>query len=159
MTIEIAQVIRKPQMTPISRPDINTPFHIDLEWFERNGRNLRSELYDALCEECRALYPSLSEVPMVDRIDPQTGEVTKVDALWECVANQCGTRPGYITPAMPLTTAIFRALLANGNRPMTPEQLHRRIGKSSPNSILRVLMGGEVVNGILPAPEEKMPQV
>jgi hypothetical protein len=141
-------------MSPITRPDVHTPFHIDLEWFERNGRDLRSELYDALCEECRALYPSPEQVRLVDRIDPQTGEVSRVDALWECLAEECGTKPGYIPPTMPLTTAIFRALLANGNRPMTPEQLHQRIGKSNPTSILRVLMGSEIVNGIVPATEK-----
>lgn len=138
-------------MAPIARPDIRTPFHIDFAWFDQNGRDLREEMYDALCEECRALYPSSSETRLVDRIDPQTGEVRRVDGLWECLADHCAQKPGYITPATPLTTAIFRALLANENRPLSPEQLHKRIGKSNPNSILRVLMGAEIENGVVPA--------
>ncbi|MCL4487367.1 MAG: hypothetical protein M1132_12550 [Chloroflexi bacterium] len=138
-------------MAPIVRPDIHTPFHIDFGWFEQNGRDLREEMYDALCEECRALYPSPAEKRLVDRVDPETAQVMRVDALWECLADHCGQKPGFITPATPLTTAIFRALLANENRPLTPEQLHRRIGKSNPNSILRVLMGAQIENGIVPA--------
>ncbi len=137
-------------MPPIARPDVNTPFHIEPEWFEQNGRDLRSEMHGALCDECRAIYPSPADARPVDRISPQTGEISKVDALWECVADHCGLRPGYITPVTPLTTAIFRALLANGNQPMTPEQLHKRIGKSNPGSILRVLLGAEIENGVMP---------
>ncbi len=138
-------------MVPIARPDIHTPFHIDPEWFAANGRDLHSEMYDALCEECRALYPSPADTRQVDRVDAQTGEVTRSDALLECISGQCGLMPGYITPALPLTSALFRALLANGNRPMTSEELFKRVGKSSPNAILRLLMGAEIVNGIMPA--------
>lgn len=137
-------------MSPIARPDTQTPFYIDSAWFDTNGRDLRSEMHSALCDECRARYPSPSDARPVDRISPLTGEVTRVDALWESVADHCGLKPTYITAATPLTMAIFRALVANGNQPMTPEQLHRRIGKSNPSSILRVLMGGEIENGVVP---------
>ncbi len=142
-------------MSPIVRPDTKTLFHIDPAWFERNGRDMREEMYDALCDECRALYPTLSEARVVDRINPQTGEVVRVDALWECIADQCGRQPNFITPTTPLTTAIFRALLANGNNPMSPEQLHRRIGKSNPAGILRLLMGAEIENGVVPVEDQK----
>lgn len=144
-------------MPPIARPDTKTLFHIDPGWFERNGREMRAEMYDALCDTCRALYPSPSEVRVVDRINPQTGEVARVDALWECVADHCGRQPNFISPTTPLTTAIFRALLANGNNPMSPEQLHRRIGKSNPAGILRLLMGAEIENGVVPVDEQKKP--
>jgi hypothetical protein len=138
-------------MSPIVRPDTNTPFHVDMEWFDTNGRDLRSEMYGALCEECRVLYPSPADARPVDRINPTTGEISKVDALWECIADHCGLKPTYIPPTMPLTTAIFRALLANGNQPMTSEQLYKRIGKSNPQSILRLLLGAEIENGVVPA--------
>ncbi len=136
-------------MPAIVRPDTNTLFHIELNWFEKNGRDMREEMYDALCDECRTRYPT-PEPRTVDRIHPDTGEVSRVDALWESIADHCGLKPGYITPTLPLTTAIFRALLANGNQPMSPEQLYRRIGKSNPTGILRLLMGNEIENGVVP---------
>ncbi len=142
-------------MSPIARPDTKTPFHIETDWFERNGRDLRSEMYSALCEECRVLYPT-PEPRTVDRIHPHTAQVTRVDALWECIADHCGPQPGFISPTTPLTTAIFRALLANGNNPMTPEQLYKRIGKSNPAGILRLLMGAEIENGVVPAKDDKV---
>jgi hypothetical protein len=137
-------------MSPVARPGTNTLFHIDRTWFEKNGRDWRDEIHAALCDECRAVYPTPADTRIVDRVDPQTGEVTRVDALWECLADHCGRKPEFITSATPLTTAIFRALLANGNNPMSPEQLHKRIGKSNPAGILRVLMGAQIENGVVP---------
>lgn len=137
-------------MPLIARPDTKTLFHIDLKWFEKTSRDLREEMHSALCEECRVRYPSPAEVCIVDRIHPKTGEVTRVDALWESLADHCGRRPDYITPSTPLTVALFRALLANGNQPMSPEQLHKRINKSNPAAILKLLLGAEIENGIVP---------
>ena len=141
-------------MSPVARPDTNTLFHIASTWFEKNGRDLRAEMHATLCDECRAVYPTPADARIVDRISPQTGEVTRVDALWECLADHCGRQPEFITPATPLTTAIFRALLANGNQPMSPEQLHKRIGKSNAAGILRVLLGAQIEHGVVPFEEK-----
>lgn len=136
-------------MSPVARPDTNTLFYIDLNWFEKNGRDLREEMHAVLCDQDRSRYPTPADAGIVDRIHPVTAEVTRVDALWEAVADHCGLQPGYITPTTPLTMAVFRALLANGNQPMSPEQLHKRIGKGNPAAILKLLMGAEIENGIV----------
>ena len=142
-------------MSPVSRPDTNTLFHIDLTWFEKNGRDLRAEMHAALCDECHAIYPTPADTRSVDRIDPRTGEVTRVDALWECLANHCAHKPEFITLATPLMSAIFRALLANGNNPMSSEQLYKRIGKSNAAGILRVLLSADIENGVVPFYEKR----
>ena len=136
-------------MTPLARPDTLTLFHIDVTWFEKNGRDLRDASHAMLCGECKALYPTPADARLVDRVHPQTAQVMRVDALWECLADHCGLQPGFIAPTTPLTTAIFRAFLANGNNPMTPEQLHKRVGKSNPAGILKMLMVAEIENGIV----------
>ena len=142
-------------MSPVSRPDTNTLFHIDPTWFEKNGRDLHAEMHAALCDECHAIYPTPADTRSVDRIDPQTGEVTRVDALWECLADHCAHKPEFITPATPLMSAIFRALLANGNNPMSSEQLYKRIGKSNAAGILRVLLSADIENGVVPFDEKR----
>ena len=142
-------------MSPVARPDTHTLFHIDPTWFEKNGCDLRAEMHAALCDECRAIYPTPADARSVDRVHPQTGEVTRVDALWECLADHCGRRPEYITPATLLMSAIFRALLANENKPMSSEQLFKRIGKSNAAGILRVLLSAEIENGVVPVEEPR----
>ncbi len=137
-------------MAPVGRPDIHTLYHIDPEWIRANEQSLRDEMYAALCGECRAIYPSPEESRPVDRIHPATGEVTQMDALWECITDHCGQKPGYITPTTVLTMAILRAFWANGNQPLSAEQLHKRIGKSTPEAILKLLQRVEIENGIVP---------
>ncbi len=137
-------------MAPVGRIDIHTPFHIDPEWIQANEQSLREEMYAALCDECRALYPSAEDSRLVDRVNAVTGEVSQMDALWECIADHCGQKPGYIQPTTLLTMAILRAFWANGNQPLSAEQLHKRIGKSSPDAILKVLRRVEIENGIVP---------
>ncbi len=137
-------------MAPVARPDTKTLFHIDLTWFEKNGRDLRAAMHESLCDECRTRYPAPADTRVIDRVHPQTGEVTRADALWESIVDHCALKPGYITPATPLTAAIFRALIANGNQPISSEQLHKRVGKSSAAAILKLLLGSEIENGVVP---------
>ncbi len=129
---------------PVARLDIHTCFQIDLTWFEKNERDWREWLHEALCDECRARYPESAPARVVDRIHPVTGEITRADALWESVVDHCAWRPDYIEPTTPLTSAIFRAFVANGNLPLSPEQLYQRIRKNSAEGILRLLKGTEV---------------
>ncbi len=132
------------------RLDINTKFRIDLDYWKNQGRDFHEQLYDELCADCKRLY-TLEDRREVDRIDQATGEVTRWDAVWECLMDECGHQPGFVGPKMPLTRAIVRALLANGNMPMSAAELHKRIGKGTPQIILKELLGPEMENdGIMP---------
>ena len=134
---------------PVGRLDVNTKFHIDLGWWEAQGRNFREELYDSLCDACKQRY-SIEDRRVVDRIDPLTAEVTRVDVLWECAMDECGRSPDFVSPKIPLTRAIFRALIANGNAPLSAAELHKRIGKSSAQAVLRTLLSPEMeMDGIV----------
>jgi hypothetical protein len=132
-------------------PTIETRFHIDPGWWERMGRDFRVYLHGALCPACREeLSPTNSNLREVDYVDPQTAEVRRINELWARLLSHCSQQPDYVEPNTPLTAAIFRTLLASGNRPMSPKELHRRIGKSDPRTILRILTG-RTHYGILPA--------
>lgn len=122
------------------RPDIHTGFHIDLGWWERMGRDVRLYLHDALCPECREMYADHEEAREVDWVAPDTAEVMRLDELWVRILSCCSQKADYITPTTPLAAAVFRALLANGNRPLSPVELRERIGKSNPRTILRILV-------------------
>jgi hypothetical protein len=129
-----------------ARVDVNTPFHIDLAWWSQRGRSLRRFLAEMLDEEEADLAPAAP----LDYIDPQTAEVYQLDPLWVQVLSTRSRRPDYITPTTPLTNAVLRAFIESVNQPLTAVDLCRRLGRSSPETILRVLRTARTEYGIVP---------
>ena len=127
--------------------NIHTPFHIDLQWWSEHGRNLGRFLAEILGADSDA---RTSDEP-IDFIHPRTGEVHAVDPLWGRVLVERAYQPDYITPSTPLTNALLRALLENVNEPMTAVELHRRLNRSNPETLLRVLKATRAEYGIVPA--------
>lgn len=140
----------------IAKLDPDTKFRIDFGWWEREKRNFRLYLHDLLCESCRQVYPEHAGTEEIDWIDPQTAEVKRVDALWQSIRACCSQKLLYITRSMPLTIGALRALVANDNTPLSARELHQRLGKSSPETILKILAGERIYYGIVPlsTPEE-----
>jgi len=132
------------------KPDLETKFHIDFDWWERKGRDLRVYLQSHLCPECKVIYANHRGNAEVDWIDPETAEVTGVDALWQSLRTHCSQRPDFITESTPLTDAVFRAFLANGNTPLSATELHELLGRHTPETILRTLGGRKIYKGIRP---------
>jgi len=133
------------------RLTINTKFHIDFSWWEKQNKDIRVFMRDLLCPECRETVGALSDAKMVDMIDPETAEVTRVDAIWEAIRACCSLKPDYITADTPLLDSIFRVFLANGNKPLSILELYERLDKRPPETILRMLTKGQVYLGIKPA--------
>ena len=129
---------------------VETKFHIDYGWWEREDRDIRLHLYDLLCNDHKAMFPTHLGTEEVDWVDPETAEVRQVDALWENILSCCSLKPDYITETTPLVTSIFRTLVANKNAPLSPLELYKRIGRSTPEDILRVLTGERIYYGIVP---------
>ena len=75
-----------------ARVDVQTPFHIDLAWWDQRGRSLRRVLADILGETDADLAPGTP----LDYIDPQTAEVLQLDPLWVRVLSSAARRPDYI---------------------------------------------------------------
>ena len=132
------------------KPDLETKFHIDFDWWEREGRDLRVYLQSHLCPECKVIYTNHRGSEEVDWIDPDTAEVTRVDALWQSLRTHCSQRPDFITENTPLTDAVFRAFLANGNAPLSVMELHEILGRRTAETILRTLGGRKIYKGIRP---------
>ncbi len=137
------------------KPDINTKFQIDFDWWLKKGRDFRVHLRRHLCSECQAIYANHLEAEEIDWIDLPTAEVTKVDGSWQCLRTHCSQLPDYITEKTALTASVFRLLLANGNTPLSPVELQRILGKQTPEIILRTLSGRQIYGGIKPIPMEE----
>jgi len=142
-------------MTSWFIPTTDTKFYIDLDWWEKSGRDFRLYLRDQLCPECQQRFPNHRDTEMVDWVDPETAEVRRTDALWQCLTTMCVYEPDYIHPHMSLVMAVFRALLKNDNRPLSPVELHEGyISWKLPEVILRTLSGGRVHLGLRAEPPE-----
>jgi len=126
------------------RPDLNTKFHIDYDWWAEQPRDVRILIWEHLCPECRTKFGRHIDTDDIDWVDPDTGEVTVVDGLTYSLRECCSRRGDYITRATPLTASVFRLLIANGNTPLSAVELHERIGRSDPHGILRILLGKQM---------------
>lgn len=135
------------------KPTVDTKFHIDPEWWEEKGRNFRVHLLSHLCAECQERFQNYQQAEVIDWIDANTGEVSQVDGLWHSLRVCCSQKPEFIDEHTPLTTAIFRTFLANGNTPMSPAELAEELGRPAA-TILRTIGGFKVYNGIKPVPSK-----
>ena len=143
-----------PATTHRIKPGLNTPFHIDYSWWERESRELRVYLLSHLCAEHRAQFEFIEDTETIDWVDPETAEVQKVDGLQHVLRTHCAHQPGYLEEHTSLVDAIFRVLLANGNTPLTPVELAERIGRKGQGiTILKTLSGARVYKGLRPVVE------
>ena len=135
------------------KPKVTTPFKIDFEWWKKHDRDWRVFLRGFLCDEHKALYESTENDEIIDWVDSKTGEVTQVDGLFHILMTHCAKQEGFLNSRMALVDSVFRILLANGNRPMTPEELGENLNRPA-LTILRTLSGIRVYKGIRPVLEE-----
>lgn len=141
-------------MTEIKRyslikPTTKTPFFIDFTWWRSHDNNWRVYLHDSLCPEHRAAFENMEEDQCVDWIDPDTAEVQSVDGLQHILITHCAKQEGFLTAHTTVVDAVFRTLLANGNTPMSAEELSAQLHRPA-DVILRTLSGPQVYKGIRP---------
>ncbi|MEJ2446966.1 MAG: hypothetical protein P8Y37_03400 [Anaerolineales bacterium] len=141
----------KPKLSSLLKPTVSTPFHIDFDWWKEHDRSWRVNLRSCLCEEHQAMYADLSGDEKVDWIDPETAEVQRVDGLQHTLSSHCAKQEQFITEQTTLTEALFRTFLANGNQPLSPDELAELLDRQ-PTKILQTVSGTRVYKGIRPAP-------
>lgn len=139
-----------PTANRLIKPTLKTKFHIDFDWWERESREFRVYLTSHLCPEHQAaLAEHAGEV--IDVVDPETAEVRREDGIQHTLRTHCAQLPEFITAHTSLVDAVFRVFIANGNQPLSPEELADRIGRpGQANMILRTLSGARVYKGLRP---------
>ena len=131
------------------KPSINTPFHVDFEWWKKSERDWHVYLRTLLCPEHQEAFANMEEGQTIDWVDPMTAEVKPVEGVQNTLMMHCVKQPGFLTNQTALVEAVFRLFLTNGNMPMSPKDLGEKL-KRSPETILRTLMGARVYKGIRP---------
>jgi hypothetical protein len=135
------------------KPTLDTKFHIDMEWWSQSGRNFRAYLLSHLCADCRVRFQDYRLAESIDWVDAETAEVTQVDGLWHTLRTCCSLKPDYTGEHTPLTTAVFRTFLANGNEPLTSEELATQLHRPA-DTILKTLSGLKIYDGMRPVKAE-----
>ncbi len=138
-----------PSLPALVKPTLDTPFHIDYTWWERQGLDIDVELRAHLCQEHRESFSGHLDTKKIDWVDEETGEITQVNGLQHVLQIHCSKQPDYIDTHLSLVDAVFRVFLANGNKPLTCRELGSIVGHL-PEKILRTLTGRQVYKGLRP---------
>jgi len=131
------------------KPTLQTPFHIDFDWWQEKDRDWHVYLRGLLCEEHQAVFAEAPEDQLLDWIDPETAEIRQVDGLQHAIMSHCAKQDGFLGEHTALVDAVFRQFLANGNTPMSAEELGNALGRPA-DIILRTLSGTVVYKGLRP---------
>jgi hypothetical protein len=131
------------------KPTLQTPFHIDFDWWQKNERDWRVYLHNYLCSQHQKAFASWEQGDQVDWVDPETAEVHSVDGLQHVLITHCARQEGFITQQTALVDSVFRLFLANGNTPLSSVELAEQLGRQ-PIIILKTLSGGRVYKGLRP---------
>jgi len=131
------------------RPNTKTPFHIDFEWWKQNERDWHVFLRSLLCVEHQESFANFEEGEVIDWVDPQTAEVKPVDGIQHALMSHCALSSDFLGERTAVVEAIFRIFIANGNIPMSAEDLGKRLGRSS-DVILKTIAGPRVYRGLRP---------
>ena len=98
--------------------EVTTPseaqWTIDLNWLKTNKRSFSTLAGDSLCAKCRK------------KLKADTTEVKPADLL-KAVQSCCSKNNDFITASVPFQESIFRIFLANGNKPLTQEELGKQL--------------------------------
>lgn len=138
------------------KPNARTPFHIDFEWWKQNERDWQVFLRSLLCVEHQEAFAEIEEGELIDWIDPETAEVKPVDGVQHALMSHCAQLPEFLNERTAVVEAIFRTFLANGNVPMSAEELGKRLGRSS-DVILKTIAGPRVYRGLRPIQNQTAP--
>lgn len=134
------------------KPSIKTPFHIDFEWWKQNERDWHVFLRSLLCPEHQDAFAAFEESEMIDWIDPNTAEVKQVDGIQHALMTHCAALPEFTGARTALVEAVFRAFIANGNTPMSAEEIGKKLERPA-DMILRTISGARVYRGLRPYQE------
>jgi len=131
------------------KPTLDTPFHIDFDWWQQKDRDWRIYLRSMMCAEHQEVFANWQDGDLVDAINPETAEVKVVDGMQNTLMSHCALAPEFLTERTSMVESVFRFFLINGNSPMTSRELANKLGRPE-MTILKTLAGVRVYRGLRP---------
>ena len=119
---------------------------IDLDWYQQNNRSISALAEGYLCPKCRKQFSA-------------EGKEVSTAELLTTIEDCCSKDPGFIIGQLPILESIFRSFLANGNQPLTLEELGEQLSEQrggdtyrTLEEILSRLLKSDRYYGLRPAP-------
>ena len=116
-------------------------FHIDLEFAESRGRSMAFLIASRKCAESRR------------KDSEQTIARSKPTTHIRRIAQHCQKQDDYLPPDTPLKEALFKVLLAEGNREMTADEISTILTGRWALSTNRRDVSSRVIQGLLDSSE------
>ena len=123
---------------PNEDPETSRYYHADPSWFDENNLSFDDVVRARMCDTCRSRIGQDVEerVPIFDkdtgRMRFEVQQSTYGSDPLKCIREHCGRAKNYIHRDMPTLEAIFRIFLANGNTPMTLDQVREQLAEWCP---------------------------
>lgn len=126
--------------------DQDAKYSIDIKKFDAAGRSFQYAVYTRMSERGMAqLGGTSTELP---KSFGTPSEIMKI------VASICSKEPDYLLPGTPISEAVFRLLIANGNRPMTLVDVQSGLATAWASVIYLKNLSDEVVQRMLDSSNE-----
>lgn len=123
-------------------------YSIDQGWYQESERSLAALVQGRLCLACRS------------RLGMGEGQ-DLTDNTLASVAGCCSKSEGFFALGLPITESVFRLFLANGNQPLSVEEIWAQLLETRGGSplglspqVLRRLLGSDRYYGLRPLPQE-----
>lgn len=130
------------------KPTVETKFYIDFNWWEQSRDDLQVYLLTHLTPEQQQALEQRDLGEVFDYVHPETGEVFQMDTL-RLAIRESSKREDFITGHIGLIDSVFRALLVNGNLPLSALELAELTGRNAA-TILKTIGGLRIYRGIRP---------
>lgn len=143
----------RPKLKSVSlkRVSPDTRFYVDYSWWDESNLDLKTFLFTRL--NINTDVELDSSVEEIDLVDPQTGEVRRVDGFQYMIQSYFNQLPEDFMARTSLVDAAFCVLLANANQPMTGRELAARLQRPI-DVVIRTLGGPRIYQGIRPVPDD-----
>jgi hypothetical protein len=138
----------KLKATLLTQTSPDTKFFVDFEWWEKSDLDIKTYLYSRLPIEENETSMDL-ERDLIDLVDMKTGQVRQVDGFQYIVQAYFQQMPQDYLRTTSMVDAVFCALLANANEPMTAQELAESVERPV-DVVLKTLGGPRIYQGIRP---------
>ena len=113
-------------------------YAIDATWFDENNFSFDDFVQSRMCDSCQERRDEEIE-ERYTVLDKKTGrasfEIRRVkygSSPIRVIRDCCSKKRNYITPDMPTLEAVFRVFVANGNLPLTLENVREQLAEWCP---------------------------